>query len=82
MTPSKMIRLSKVDTAATIEADTDISPEVIFPDGSNGLAVFEFPATPEVVNALVMFEQGLMVNAQKLLRCRLHLLRRAKGGKP
>lgn len=80
MTTSKNIRISKVDTAATIEAATDISPEVIFLDGSKGMAVFEFPPTEEVTTALIMFEQGLKVEAQKLLRCRLHLLRRAKGG--
>jgi len=81
MQTPKSIRLGKLDTAAAVEAATDISPAVIFPDGGNGLAVFEFPCTPEVMDALVMFEQGLMVDAQKLIRCRLHLLRRAKGGR-
>lgn len=76
----RTIMIKSLDRASIIEADTEESPATIY-NGQTRLFEFQFPNTPAVRDCLIQIEQGLKVDALKLLECRNRLFRKLKGGR-
>ena len=76
----RTITIKSLDRASIIEADTAETSTTIY-NGQTRLFEFQFPSTPAVCDCLIQMEQGLMVDALKLLECRNRLFRKLKGGR-
>lgn len=76
----RTITIKSLDRASVIEADTDETPAVLY-NGQTRLFEFQFSSTPAVRDCLIQIEQGLKVDALKLLECRNRLYRRLKGAR-
>lgn len=76
---TETIKLKSIDLAAVVQAVTDEQPLVTYLNG-NHLAQFEFSATERVKDAILRYEQGLCIEARKLLTIRTQLYRRIRGG--
>lgn len=77
--PQQRIKIKSIDVAATVQAATGQTPELLFEGGS--IATFVFNNSPEVVQSLALYEIGLNVDAKNLLTVRNQLFRRLKGGR-
>ena len=73
------ITIKSLDRAAIIEADTGEPPILVY-NAQTNLSEFKFPNTPAVRDCLLQIEQGIMVDALRLLECRTRLFRKLKGG--
>lgn len=75
----KNITIKSLDRAAIVEACTGETPTLLF-NGQTNLSEFQFPSTPAVRDCLLQIEQGILVDALRLLECRTRLFRKLKGG--
>lgn len=71
-------RTKSIDQAAAIQAKTGIVPKIIFQE--TGIALFEFPLSPDVTNVVLSYESGCLVDARNVLTIRNQIFRRLKGG--
>ena len=79
MASDQTITIKSLDRAAIIEAVTAETPLMLY-NGQTNLSEFQFPNTTAVRDCLLQIEQGIQVDALKLLECRTRLFRKLKGG--
>lgn len=79
MTSDQTITLKSLDRAAIIEAATGETSATSY-NGKTGLSEFVFPRTKAVTDCMLQIDNGLQVDALKLLECRTRLYRRIRGG--
>jgi hypothetical protein len=68
-----------IEQAATIQTVTKADPLISFDD--SGIATFTFPGTFEVASVVMMYENGIQVDARTLLCFRNQLFKRIRGGR-
>ena len=72
-------RTKNIEQAATIQAVTGFTPEIIFDE--TGLACFCFPVNDEVISVVMRYDSGIPVDARSVLTIRNQLYKRIKGGR-
>jgi hypothetical protein len=70
-------KTKSIEQASTIKTAKKLDPELSFDE--TGIATFTFPEKPEVVNVVMNYEFGFLVDARTVLNTRNQLLRRVKG---
>jgi hypothetical protein len=76
---SRTYQTKSIEQAAAIMAVSKIDPRISF--NESGLATFSFPQLPAVIEVVMQYETGFMVDARTVLNTRNQLFKRVRGGR-